>query len=60
MNEYAIEAGSVFLFKCPVAQRDKLHKKLYTLEEQGIGKRQLEGFGRIRISDTFHQEVDWK
>ena len=58
-NEYAIEAGSVFLFKCPKAQRETLQKALYQLEEQGIGKRQLEGFGRIRVSDEFHQEAEW-
>ncbi|GCE09298.1 RAMP superfamily CRISPR-associated protein [Dictyobacter aurantiacus] len=58
-NEYAIETGSVFLFKCPHAQRTKLLPALYQLEEQGIGKRTIEGFGRICISDAFHQEVTW-
>jgi CRISPR-associated protein Csx10 len=59
INEYAIEAGSVFLFKCPTAQKDTIIEALYNLEMQGIGKRQLEGFGRVRISDEFHQEVNW-
>ena len=58
-NEYAIEAGSVFLFKCSVAQRDTLVKELYRLEKEGIGKRRLEGFGRFCVSDEFHQEIDW-
>jgi CRISPR-associated protein Csx10 len=58
-NEYAIEAGSVFLFKCPTAQKDTILEALYNLEQQWIGKRQLEGFGRVRISDEFHQEVNW-
>jgi Uncharacterized protein predicted to be involved in DNA repair (RAMP superfamily) len=59
-NEYAIETGSVFIFKCPLAQRDALLPTLYHLEETGIGKRRAEGFGRIRISDEFHQEVPWR
>lgn len=59
INEYAIEAGSVFLFKCPTAQKDTIIEALYNLDMQGIGKRQLEGFGRVRISDEFHQEVNW-
>jgi CRISPR-associated protein Csx10 len=58
-NEYAIEAGSVFLFKCPTSQKDTILEALYNLEQQGIGKRLLEGFGRVRISDEFHQEVNW-
>lgn len=58
-NEYAIEVGSVFLFKCPQEQRTNIQTALYRLEEQGIGKRKLEGFGRICISDAFHQEVSW-
>jgi CRISPR-associated protein Csx10 len=58
-NEYALEAGSVFLFKCPRAQRERLQTALYQLEEQGIGKRRLEGFGRVHISDRFHREVEW-
>lgn len=57
--EHAIEAGSVFLFKCPSAQREVVQKALYSLEEQGIGKRRLEGFGRICVSDEFHQGVSW-
>jgi CRISPR-associated protein Csx10 len=58
-NEHAIEAGSVFLFKCPTAEKDTILEALYNLEQQGIGKRLLEGFGRVRISDEFHQEVNW-
>jgi CRISPR-associated Csx10 family RAMP protein len=57
-NEYAIEAGSVFLFACTALPDDAVYKALFTLEEQGAGKRQIEGFGCICVSDQFHQEVE--
>ena len=55
-NEIAIDSGSVFLF---ASQKplEELADKLYTLEEEGIGKRRAEGFGRVCISDPFHLEV---
>lgn len=60
MNEYAIETGSVFLFSCNAAQgtpeNETLLRQLFKLEEQGIGKRRAEGFGRVRVSDQFHLE----
>jgi CRISPR-associated protein Csx10 len=56
-NEYVIEAGSVFLFACTARPEDKVYKALFTLEEQGAGKRQSEGFGHVCISDQFHQEI---
>ena len=57
-NEYAIESGSVFLFSCASLGGDALLKALFALEEQGIGKRRAEGFGRVRVSDEFHQQVE--
>lgn len=56
-NEYAIDTGSVFLFECPQPLSEEIKQRLFALEEQGIGKRRTEGFGRICISDQFHQEV---
>ncbi|HVB24684.1 MAG TPA: RAMP superfamily CRISPR-associated protein [Ktedonobacteraceae bacterium] len=56
-NEFAIEIGSVFLFSCPSEPDNTLLHSLYSLEEQGIGRRKAEGFGRIRISDPFHREA---
>jgi CRISPR-associated protein Csx10 len=56
-NEYAIETGSVFLFSCLSKPDETLQQRLYDLEEQGIGRRRAEGFGRIHISDPFHREV---
>jgi CRISPR-associated protein Csx10 len=59
MNEYAIETGSVFLFSCNAVkgspEHETLLQQLFTLEERGIGKRRAEGFGRVRVSDQFHQ-----
>jgi CRISPR-associated protein Csx10 len=55
-NDYAIETGSTFLFACSQQPDDLLIQALYTLEEEGIGRRRSEGFGRIFISDPFHLE----
>ena len=58
-NDYAIDMGSVFLFACQLdPDDDTLLRMLYDLEEQGIGQRRAEGFGRILISDPFHREVE--
>ena len=56
-NEIAIDTGSVFLFASSRELDDALIQKLLRLEEEGIGRRKKEGFGRIRISDPFHKEV---
>jgi CRISPR-associated protein Csx10 len=58
MNEYAIDTGSVFLFRCVVPPAQSVIDALFRLEEQGIGERRAEGFGRICISDPFHKEVE--
>lgn len=56
MQEIAIESGSVFLFACKdAALRHALSEALFRLENAGIGERRAEGFGRICISDPFHQ-----
>jgi CRISPR-associated protein Csx10 len=57
-NEYAIEAGSVFLFACKPRPGNEVYKALFDLEERGAGKRRIEGFGRVCVSDQFHQEVE--
>jgi len=56
MEEYAIDAGSVFLFAVTRPLDDTLARTLCGLEEHGIGQRRAEGFGRICISDPFHRE----
>lgn len=57
-NEFAIEAGSVFLFACLERLSDEAYRALYACEERGVGKRLAEGFGRISVSDQFHQEIE--
>ncbi|QBD78669.1 hypothetical protein EPA93_22845 [Ktedonosporobacter rubrisoli] len=58
-NELAIDTGSVFLFSLPAPALDAdILRALYQLEAQGAGKRRAEGFGRICVSDAFHQKVD--
>jgi CRISPR-associated Csx10 family RAMP protein len=56
-NEYAIDTGSVFLFECTQPLDEEVMHRLFDLEEQGAGKRRVEGFGRICVSDQFHQEI---
>lgn len=60
INEYAIDTGSVFLFACDVvdgtSEKENLLRKLFELEQQGAGARRTEGFGRVCVSDQFHQE----
>jgi len=62
--EYAVDTGSVFLFAYAFDADDTDDAKeaflrsLFELEEQGIGHRLAEGFGRICVSDTFHLEED--
>lgn len=57
MNEYAIETGSVFLFACASPPGEEVLRVLFDLEERGAGKRRAEGFGRVCVSDQFHQEI---
>ena len=57
-NEYAIETGSVFLFSYSDSLDNALAEALFDLEEQGVGRRKAEGFGRVCVSDPFHLEVE--
>ncbi len=56
-REHAIESGSVFLFAYPSPPDQNVLEALFALEEQGIGRRRAEGFGRVCVSDTFHQQI---
>ncbi len=58
MNEYAIDTGSVFLFASTIEPDNKLWQAMFRLEEEGIGRRRAEGFGRVCFSDPFHLEVE--
>ncbi len=57
-NEYVIETCSVFLFASSLEPEEALLQSLFELEENGIGRRRAEGFGRVCISDPFHLEVE--
>src|SRR6266566_4888706 len=62
-KEVAIDTGSVFLFATTIEEEkalEELLKALFELEQAGIGRRKAESFGRICISDQFHQEVELK
>lgn len=63
LQELAIESGSVFLFRYKDEKvrenkkaREGLYDALFRLEQDGIGERTAEGFGRVCISDPFHRE----
>jgi len=56
-NDVAADSGSVFLFASQKPLDEALARALYILEEEGIGRRRAEGFGRVCISDPFHLEV---
>lgn len=56
IDDYAIAAGSVFLFSCATATfNEQIFQALYQLEQQGAGERRAEGFGRLYVSEQFHQ-----
>lgn len=55
-HDYALTMGSTFLFACRCPLDAELSQKLYALEEHGLGQRHSEGFGRISLSDPFHQQ----
>ena len=57
MQEFALESGSVFLFAFKgEGDREDLYQALFRLEQEGVGERAAEGFGRVCISDPFHRE----
>ena len=57
-DDWAIAAGSVFLFGLPHAPDQTELACLERLEREGTGARREEGFGRIRFADEFHLEVN--
>lgn len=56
--EWAISMGSVFLFGYDGVPDDRFYESLYNIEQTGIGRRQLEGFGQVTVADAFHWEVN--
>lgn len=58
IGESAIATGSVFLFACSSSPDAECLEALFALEERGMGKRRAEGFGRVCVSDQFHQMIE--
>lgn len=59
-NQIGITRGSVFLFASKDKKsidEQKLIRVLGKIEQNGIGERRNEGFGKVRICDEFHWEV---
>ncbi len=56
--EWAISMESVFLFGYNGKTDDVFYQCLYDIEQTGIGKRTLEGFGQVTVADPFHSEVN--
>ncbi len=56
--EWSISMASVFLFGYNGTTDDTFYQKLYNIEQTGIGKRKLEGFGQVTVADAFHWEVN--
>lgn len=57
-DDIAITKGSTFLFQYNGDEQEKLVKGLSTLEEEGIGLRRNEGFGRVVICDPYHLNMN--
>lgn len=55
-DEWGVEKGSVYLYRYSGDDVKALISCLGKIEEEGIGARREEGFGRIRISDPFHSQ----
>ncbi|MCD4753882.1 MAG: hypothetical protein K8R40_12495 [Anaerolineaceae bacterium] len=54
-SEIAIAKGSAFLFEIQnIRYKDTIKKGLEKLEEEGIGFRRNEGFGRLIVCDEYH------
>jgi len=55
VTELAVQAGAVFLYQMEKAA--DWTTRLERLEEQGVGSRRAEGFGRVLVCDPFHYEA---
>lgn len=57
-DEWIVSRGAVYayLFEGDASSRDLLLNRLKELEKNGIGARRGEGFGRVVVSDPFHQD----
>lgn len=56
-KDLVINKGSVFVFGLVDEPKPTLFEDLHQLQVKGLGERRREGYGRISVADTFHQEV---
>lgn len=58
LSETAIAPGSVFVFAADLNSvgKNRLLDALCSLEQNGVGSRRAEGFGEVRVCDSFHRE----
>jgi CRISPR-associated protein Csx10 len=56
-DDIAIAMGSVFLFGFRDPLDEEQLRTLLTMQNEGIGARRREGFGRLVVADPFHWEV---
>jgi len=54
----AFGMGSVFLFRVPAGEQDAILSRLEEIEREGLGKQRHEGFGRVRVCDSFHYRFE--
>lgn len=57
-DDFAIRMGSVFVFESDGIEESHLLSILKQVEKDGLGERKNEGFGKVIVCDTFHQEVE--
>ncbi len=53
-----VKAGAVFVYKIKKEKLKEHLKELLKIEQTGIGKNTLHGFGKIRICDEFHEKYN--
>jgi CRISPR-associated protein Csx10 len=56
-DTWALGRGSVLLFRLPPgAALDPVFERLHEIEQNGLGDRRAEGFGRMIVCDPFHYD----
>jgi CRISPR-associated protein Csx10 len=56
-DDVAITKGSVFVFGLSRPFDDDVSQLLLRMQDEGIGARRREGFGRLQVANPFHWEV---
>ena len=56
--QIVVKAGAVFVYKVKKEKLKENLEGLLKIEQTGIGKNTLHGFGKVRICDEFHEKYD--